>query len=92
MLLSRDEIEKSIASYGWKWENNAIAKSFNFNSYADGISFVNSIADISERMNHHADIHVGYGQVKILISSHDLGGVSTKCINLATQIDQINVL
>ena len=92
MLLSRDEIEKSIASYGWKWENNTISKSFEFNSYRGGISFVNSIADISERMNHHADVHIRYCQVKISISSHDLGGVSTKCINLATQIDQINVL
>ena len=60
MLLSRDEIEKSIASHGWKWENNSITKSFDFNSYTDGISFVNSIAEISERMNHHADIHIGY--------------------------------
>ena len=92
MLLSRDEIEKSIASHGWKWENNSITKSFDFNSYTDGISFVNSIAEISERMNHHADIHIGYECVKILINSHDLGGVSTKCINLAAQFDQINVL
>tara|TARA_Y100001970_G_C14014876_1_gene740397 strand:- start:693 stop:971 length:279 start_codon:yes stop_codon:yes gene_type:complete len=92
MLLSRDEIEKSISFYGWEWGENAIHKTFNFDKYTDGVDFVNSIAEISETMNHHADIFLEFCCVKISISSHDLGGVSTKCINLATKIDQVNVI
>ena len=92
MLISRDEIEKSISNYGWKWVDNTITKSFVFNSYMESISFVNTVAEISERMNHHSDLHISYCKIKVSISSHDLGGVSTKCINLATQIDQINAI
>jgi len=92
MLLSRDEIEKSISHYGWEWVDNTITKSFSFDSYMQSISFINSIAEISERMNHHSDLHISYRKVHISISSHDLGGVSTKCINLAMQINQINVI
>ncbi len=92
MLLSRDEIEKSISCYGWEWNENAIHKTFDFDKYIDGVDFVNSIAEISERMNHHADILLGFSSVKISISSHDLGGITTKCINLATKIDQIDAI
>ena len=92
MLLSRDEIEKSISNYGWEWVDNTITKSFVFDSYMESISFINSVAEISERMNHHSDLHISYCEIKVSIFSHDLGGVSTKCINLATQIDQINAI
>ena len=56
------------------------------------VDFVNSIAEISEAMNHHADILLGFSFVKISISSHDLGGITTKCINLATKIDQLDAI
>ena len=62
---------------------------FEFQSYLDGVEFINKIAPIAERLNHHPDINIGYCKVEVAISSHDLGGVTTKCINLATSIDSI---
>ncbi len=45
------------------------------------------IAKIAEQRNHHPDINIGWCKVGISITSHDLGGVTTKCVNLATSID-----
>ena len=89
MLLHPDEIKKSISTYGWNFSDNKICKKFSFDTYLDGIDFINKIAPIAERLNHHPDISIGYCQVVIQISSHDLGGVTTKCINLATSIESI---
>ena len=50
---------------------------------------VNKIAELAEAQNHHPEIFIGYCNVDISISSHDLGGVSTKCVNLALGIDNI---
>ena len=52
--------------------------------------FVNKIGSLSEKKNHHADIYIGWCEVKVYISSHDMGGVTTKCINLAMDISFIN--
>ena len=41
MLISPDEINKSISNYGWKYENKKITKSYSFKSYLNGIEFVN---------------------------------------------------
>tara|TARA_B100000029_G_C16954008_1_gene733676 strand:+ start:301 stop:570 length:270 start_codon:yes stop_codon:yes gene_type:complete len=89
MLLHPDEVKKSISTHGWSFSDNKICKVFEFESYLDGVEFINKIAPIAERLNHHPDINLGYCKVEISIHSHDLGGVTTKCINLATSIDSI---
>ena len=87
MLISPDEINKTISNQNWSYKNNRISKSFEFESYIEGINFVNEIAKIAEQRNHHPDINIGWRKVEISITSHDLGGVTTKCVNLATTID-----
>ena len=87
MLISPDEINKTLSNQHWIYKNNGISKSFEFQSYMEGINFVNSIAEIAEQRNHHPDINIGWCKVRISITSHDLGGVTTKCVNLATSID-----
>ena len=87
MLISPDEINKTISNQNWSYKNNTISKSFEFESYIEGINFVNEIAKIAEQRNHHPDINIGWCKVEISITSHDLGGVTTKCVNLATTID-----
>ena len=89
MLISPDEINKSLSSKGWKYVDKKILKSFTFNTYMDGIYFVQKIAELSERNNHHPDISIVWCLVDITITSHDLDGVTTNCVNLATGIDHI---
>ena len=90
MLINPQEIEKSLSSYKWKYENKYICKNFVFDTYMDGVDFLNEIIKIAEKQNHHPDIVLGYCTLKISISSHDMGGVTTKCINLAMAIENIN--
>ncbi len=56
----------------------------------EGVEFVNKIATISEKKNHHADIYLTWCEVEVNISSHDMGGVTTKCVNLAMDISFLN--
>ena len=89
MLISPDEINKSLSNYDWKYENKKITKIYSFKTYINGIEFINKIAELAENNNHHPEIYVGWCKVNISITSHDLGGVTTNCINLAVGIDYI---
>ena len=89
MLISPDEIHKSLANHGWEYANNKISKTFDFDQYMDGIKFVNKIAELAETNNHHPDITIVWCRINVTIFSHDMGGVTTKCVNLATNIDLI---
>ena len=90
MLISPDEIKKSLSSKDWIYGDKKISKSYKFDSYMDGIEFVMQMAKLAETNNHHPDISIGWCQVDVSITSHDLGGVSTKCVNLALGIDLIS--
>ena len=89
MLISPDEITKSLLNKGWVYKDKKISKSFNFDQYMDGIKFINKVAELSETNNHHPDFQIGWCRVDVSISSHDIGGVTTKCVNLAIGIDLI---
>ena len=89
MLISPDEINKSLSSYGWEYKSKKITKTYSFKNYLNGIDFVNRIAELAEKNNHHPDIHIGWCSVNISITSHDLGGVTTNCVRLAVDIDSI---
>ena len=89
MLISPDEINKSLSNKGWGYADKKISKSFTFKTYMEGIDFVNKVAKLAEVNNHHPDIIIGWCKVDVSISSHDMGGVTTKCVNLATGIDLI---
>ena len=64
-----------------------LCKEFLFNDYMNGIQFVNELAKIAEKNNHHPDIIIGWCKVTISFTSHDLGGVSTECMNMAKTVE-----
>ena len=83
-ILSIDQINKSLKKINqWKFNDNMISRSFKFPSYMSGINFVHSLALISEKENHHPDILVGWCEVNVAFTSHDLGGVTEKCVKMA---------
>ena len=83
-VLSIDQINKSLKKINqWKFNDNMISRSFKFSSYMSGINFVHSLALISEKENHHPEILVGWCEVNVAFTSHDLGGVTEKCVKMA---------
>ena len=74
---------------GWVFENNKITKSYRFDSYMDGIKFVNIVAEKAEEVNHHPDLVVGWCEVSVSFTSHDQGGVTSACIEMAKTIEKL---
>jgi 4a-hydroxytetrahydrobiopterin dehydratase len=72
---------------GWKRQANKITKEFVFPSFRDSIVFVNRIASLADHFNHHPDIDVRYSKVTVSVTTHDAGGITTKDLDLAAQID-----
>ena len=75
----------------WNEINSTITKTFEFNSYLDGIDFVNEVANLSEQENHHPDITVGYCKVTISLTTHDADSLTEKDYKLAKLIDDLNI-
>jgi 4a-hydroxytetrahydrobiopterin dehydratase len=91
MLISIDEIQKSISKKGWKYDNKKLKKTYELKNFSESIKFVNEIANKANSLNHHPEININFNQVEIKIGSVELNGVTTKCVNLAIQIDNLCV-
>jgi len=87
-LLTSKEVDSALKHLdGWIFSNNKIYKDFSFDTYLNGIEFVNQLAKIAEKNNHHPDIIIVWCKVTISFTSHDLGGVSTECMNMAKTVE-----
>ena len=89
-LRSIKEIENDLQKLNdWIYKDNKIKKELKFDSYMQSIDFINVLSKKAEQLNHHPDLMVGYCQITIEFTSHDLGGVTEDCLNMANYIDSI---
>ena len=83
----QEQIKASLKD--WVFENNQIQKTFQFDNFVEAINFVNRLASLAEKANHHPDISIQYNKVTINLSTHDAGEVTQKDISLESEIDKI---
>jgi 4a-hydroxytetrahydrobiopterin dehydratase len=90
-MLSNDEIESRIADLdnGWELKDGKIAKSFQFTNFMGAIEFVNEIARIAERLDHHPIITINWKTVKISLKSFDVDAITKRDIGLAEEIEKV---
>jgi 4a-hydroxytetrahydrobiopterin dehydratase len=87
--LSDLEIRRALASLpGWSRKGEALNKTYSFARFADGIRFVQQVAEVADRMNHHPDIDIRYTNIAFSLSTHDAGGITQRDLELAAAIEQ----
>ncbi len=57
-------------------EGKALTRTFRFDDYYRTMAFVNALAFIAHREDHHPDLGVYYDHVDVRYSTHDVGGLS----------------
>ena len=72
---------------GWSFEMNALVKEFQFPDFGSAIGFVNHVAEIANRLQHHPTILIAYTLVRITVTTHDEHGLTDKDFELAKGID-----
>ena len=88
--LSDIEIQRALgARPGWTRRNSALTRTFEFPTFAAGIAFVNRVAQVADKMDHHPDIDIRYTKITFSLSTHSAGGITSKDFALAEAIDEL---
>ncbi len=74
---------------GWSQEGEAIVKSFEFADFTTAIGFLQRAAGPIDEMDHHPEWTNVYNRVDIRLSSHDVGGVTDRDVQLARVLERI---
>ena len=66
-----------------------IRKKFELKDFVRAMGFVNSVALLAEKANHHPDIDIRWNAVTLTLSTHSAGGLTEKDFVLARKIDAL---
>ena len=84
------QIEEALENLaGWSQEGEAIVKSFEFADFNAAIAFIQRAAGPIDEMDHHPEWTNVYNRVDIRLSSHDVGGVTDRDVQLARVIERL---
>jgi 4a-hydroxytetrahydrobiopterin dehydratase len=93
-LLSSKDIDKRLQAIS-DWQVNKqgteLAKTFEMKNFVAGLAFVAKVAVYAEIMEHHPDIELSYGKVKVKLSTHDPKGLTKLDFELAKKIDGVKI-
>jgi len=88
--LTATEITERLESVNnWEQDGDVIRKTFKLPSFPAAIAFVTQVGFLAEAAAHHPDIDIRYNQVRLALTTHDAGGLSSKDFDLAAAIDEI---
>ncbi|MEH1888629.1 MAG: 4a-hydroxytetrahydrobiopterin dehydratase [Nostoc sp.] len=90
-LLTEAEIQENAKVLsGWTVENSKLQTTRRFKDFIQAIEFVNKLVQPAESAGHHPDIEISYNKVKIILTTHDAGGLTQTDFDVARVISQIN--
>lgn len=74
----------------WKVvDDHHLERSFKFKNFKEALEFTNAVAKIAEQEQHHPDIYLAWGKVKITLWTHKINGLSENDFILAAKIDKL---
>jgi 4a-hydroxytetrahydrobiopterin dehydratase len=76
---------------GWTLaaDGRSISRRFKFADFEETMSFVNRLAAVANRHDHHPDLKVGYNYCEVLFTTHDADGLTELdaiCVRAAQQL------
>ena len=90
--LTDAERHAALASLkGWAHEagRDALVKHFKFRDFSEAWGFMNRVALLAEKHDHHPEWNNVYNRVEILLTTHDAGGLSARDVAMAKAIDAL---
>lgn len=77
----------------WKLNSNGeIEKTFTFTGFPQSMMFVQAVGLLAESKNHHPDILIQWNKVRLGLTTHDAGGLSSKDFELAKLINLLPII
>lgn len=91
IIFQESEVGDRLRDLGldhWYQENGWIRRKLNTDGWPSTLMLVNAIGFVCEAAYHHADLEVTWGRVVVKLKTHSAGGITSKDLELAAQIEK----
>jgi len=84
-----DELRNQLGE-GWNLvDEHHLEKTYSFDDFRQALDFTNRVGEVAEEQGHHPDIVLTYGEVKLQVWTHKIGGLTESDFILAAKADEI---
>lgn len=88
-LTESEILEKLPTAKGWERHGDMLVRSWQFPSFRRALEFVNQVAALAEKFDHHPEIVLSYRTVQLELSTHSEGGLTNRDFALAGEINAL---
>ncbi|MDQ1745251.1 MAG: 4a-hydroxytetrahydrobiopterin dehydratase [Pseudonocardiales bacterium] len=90
-LLSPAEVADGLHGLadGWSVAGDALVRTVEFDSFLTAVRFIDELAPVAERLDHHPDLRLSWRTVELSLSTHSAGGLTALDLRLAGELDEI---
>ncbi len=93
MKLAEPQLSTQLAALPeWRFDaqrGGVIEREFRFRDFAQAFGFMAQVALLAERRNHHPEWFNVYNRVRVVLTTHDDGGLTMKDVELARAMNQV---
>lgn len=90
--LQQPEIKKLLSQLRGKWklkDGKQLERTFKFEDFKQALDFTNQVGELAEAQEHHPDILLMYGEVRLQLSTHSAKGLTKNDFILAAKINEL---
>jgi 4a-hydroxytetrahydrobiopterin dehydratase len=90
--LPRERVEALLAELGGGWEavdGARLERLYRFPNFRAALDFTVRVGELAEKVNHHPDVQLGWGKVKLILFTHKIGGLTETDFVFAAKADRL---
>ncbi|MEZ4363417.1 MAG: 4a-hydroxytetrahydrobiopterin dehydratase [Kofleriaceae bacterium] len=88
--LDDDEVSRALAALPrWRLVGGKLFRELQFADFVEAFGFMTSAALVAERMSHHPEWSNVYGTVRVYLTTHDVGGLTSLDVELARAMERL---
>ena len=90
--LEGEELDRLEAKLGGGWkvvDGHHLEKEYRFANFRQALDFTNRVGELAEEVNHHPNIFLTWGRVKIELWTHKIDGLNEADFVWAAKADRL---
>jgi 4a-hydroxytetrahydrobiopterin dehydratase len=82
--------EPTLSGWTKTPDGRAIARDYLFADFVQTFAFMTKVANLAEAQQHHPEWSNTYNRLRIVLTTHDAGGLTEKDVTLAKAINELD--
>ena len=83
------ELATDLSAAWRRTEEETLVGEFDFEDFETALAFTQAVGELAENLWHHPELYLTWGEARVTLTTHDVGGLSEYDFIMAARIDQL---